>query len=420
MKRAFVLCGGGSLGSYEVGVWKYFREVGMNFDIVTGTSIGAINGAFVAANEFDKAVELWKSAAASKVMSNGLNFPRDFLNEFDWKKDRKKLNNFAKSFISHGGADISPFMEWVKEAVPVSEVKTSPITLGVVTTSFPVLKELDVVLNDVKEENILDYLHASSACWPVFPVYSFDKKSYIDGGYFNNLPIDFALRLGADEVVAVLLHAVPRVPQHPELMNLPCVNTIFPSHDTGSIMDFKHNVIINNMTLGYLDACKHFGKYWGYSFAFIPKPEIMPFIKRFDASLATHNIYRYFTITKALELPDVKVKTALDSFIRTLEIMGDWLDLDYLHEYELVEFIKAIQEKVRSKESQEVAKKFYKSRKAWGSRLSKEERAPFLAYIDLEGHKDSFSPSIKRLEAHNPEVSAIVEMISYLKGRSLF
>jgi hypothetical protein len=58
-------------------------------------------------------------------------------------------------------------------------------------------------------------------------------------------------------------------------------------------------------------------------------------------------------LRKPLELPDMKVKTALDSFIRTLEIMGEWLDLDYLHEYDtLVDFIRAIQEKVRSKESQ--------------------------------------------------------------------
>ena len=42
MKRALVLCGGGSLGSDEVGVWKYLRERKITFDIVTGTSIGTL------------------------------------------------------------------------------------------------------------------------------------------------------------------------------------------------------------------------------------------------------------------------------------------------------------------------------------------------------------------------------------------
>jgi NTE family protein len=55
MKRALVLCGGGSLGSYEVGVWKYLREKQMHFDIVTGTSIGSINGAMVVMDDFEKA-----------------------------------------------------------------------------------------------------------------------------------------------------------------------------------------------------------------------------------------------------------------------------------------------------------------------------------------------------------------------------
>lgn len=40
MKRALVLSGGGARGAYELGVWKAFNEIGITFDIVTGTSIG--------------------------------------------------------------------------------------------------------------------------------------------------------------------------------------------------------------------------------------------------------------------------------------------------------------------------------------------------------------------------------------------
>ena len=58
MKRAIVLCGGGSLGSYEIGVWKYIKKANISFDIVTGTSIGAINGALFAAGDYENAVHL--------------------------------------------------------------------------------------------------------------------------------------------------------------------------------------------------------------------------------------------------------------------------------------------------------------------------------------------------------------------------
>lgn len=419
MKRALVLCGGGSLGSYETGVWKYCREAGMDFDIITGTSIGAINGALVAADAFDAAVSLWNEAAANKVMNHGLNFPRDFLNEFDWKKDGKTLQKFAHSYLKHGGADISPFMNWVKEAIPVHEVKASKKTLGIVTTSFPILKEQDIVLNDVPEENILDYLHASSACFPVFPVYSFGGKSYIDGGYFNNLPIDFAFRLGADEVVAVLLHSVPKVPQHPELMKLPAVETVYPSRDTGSIMDFEHNVIMNNLTLGYLDACKHFGKYWGYGFAFKPDLSLMPMVKEFDSRLAKHHTYSYFNIQKALSFGDMKAVTPLDNFIRTLEMIGDDLGLDYLTVYEVVPFIKLCQKQLRKKETALEGAKFGKESRNWGRVLNKKDRVPLLAYLDKKAQGKKMPDSFNKLASRYPVIYAFMELVATLKDHNL-
>lgn len=44
MKYGLVLSGGGSKGAYESGCMKALQELGYHFDIVTGTSIGALNG----------------------------------------------------------------------------------------------------------------------------------------------------------------------------------------------------------------------------------------------------------------------------------------------------------------------------------------------------------------------------------------
>ena len=43
--KALVLSGGGAKGSYQLGVWKALRELNIKFDIITGTSVGALNGA---------------------------------------------------------------------------------------------------------------------------------------------------------------------------------------------------------------------------------------------------------------------------------------------------------------------------------------------------------------------------------------
>lgn len=51
-KTGLVLGGGGSRGAYELGVWKALRELGIEIQVVVGTSIGAINGALVAPGGF--------------------------------------------------------------------------------------------------------------------------------------------------------------------------------------------------------------------------------------------------------------------------------------------------------------------------------------------------------------------------------
>ncbi|MBP3941474.1 MAG: patatin-like phospholipase family protein, partial [Christensenellaceae bacterium] len=47
-KKAVVLSGGGARGAYQAGAWKALRELDYQFDIVTGTSVGALNAAMMA------------------------------------------------------------------------------------------------------------------------------------------------------------------------------------------------------------------------------------------------------------------------------------------------------------------------------------------------------------------------------------
>ena len=54
---AFVLGGGGMLGSAEVGMLRALFEHGIHPDLIVGTSVGAINGAFIAADPTADAVD---------------------------------------------------------------------------------------------------------------------------------------------------------------------------------------------------------------------------------------------------------------------------------------------------------------------------------------------------------------------------
>ena len=70
MKYGLVLSGGGSKGAYESGCMKALQELGYHFDIVTGTSIGALNGLLVAQEDYQKLYELWDTLSLEKVLKH--------------------------------------------------------------------------------------------------------------------------------------------------------------------------------------------------------------------------------------------------------------------------------------------------------------------------------------------------------------
>lgn len=346
MKKALVLCGGGSLGSYEAGAYKYLREIGEEYDIFVGTSIGALNGVMFALGLNDEVEQIWKRIKVDKVMRNGINIYSGFFRDLQLE-DNSKILSIIKSYISNNGVDVTPFHNMAKEYIDPKKVLASPKTIGIVTCRYPSLKEVDVVLNEQREEDVLDYVFASSACYPIFPLHKVNGVKHIDGGYKNNLPIDFAFKLGAEDITAILLHAIPRMPQHPELMDLPFVKCIRPSHDTGAIMDFRSTAVNDNFLLGYLDAKKVFNGSYGHDFCFKKEGDWDTLSKRFSLLLAKESLYDFHKVQETLERQYLIPESALETFIGALELLGDWLGLNYLKEYEVDEFMAAILKETR-------------------------------------------------------------------------
>ena len=107
MKRALVLGGGGSKGAYELGVWRALDELGISFDIVTGTSIGAMIGAMYVQKQFERCLELWEQLSVDDIIANGVNLDMDIELLMSQKGKYKTL---LKSYVKNRGADITPFV----------------------------------------------------------------------------------------------------------------------------------------------------------------------------------------------------------------------------------------------------------------------------------------------------------------------
>jgi predicted acylesterase/phospholipase RssA len=64
-----VLAGGGGRGAYQIGCWKKLKEFGLDrFSVISGTSVGALNAALIAAGDVPQAMRLWEDLEESKVV----------------------------------------------------------------------------------------------------------------------------------------------------------------------------------------------------------------------------------------------------------------------------------------------------------------------------------------------------------------
>ena len=66
--KALVLAGGGARGSYQVGVWRALTELGWRPQIITGTSVGSLNGAMFALDLYETARDMWLTIRSQDVM----------------------------------------------------------------------------------------------------------------------------------------------------------------------------------------------------------------------------------------------------------------------------------------------------------------------------------------------------------------
>lgn len=260
-KFGLVLGGGGSKGAYEMGVWRALREMGHSPDIVTGTSIGALNGALIAMGDYDKALAIWENLNFEAVVSN---IKSEQLNTF--KGAGRVLGTVAREIVSDGGMDIAPLEKLVREQIDETAVRNSDTKLGLVAVRFPSIKEEYITPDDIEEGELADFLLASSAIYPAFKRREIGERVYVDGGYRNNLPIDFAVNLGAEKVLAVDLDAIGIIPR--SLHKGADVTVLRSYHSLGSFLMFEPELVKKNILLGYNDTMKLYGQKDGYAYTF--------------------------------------------------------------------------------------------------------------------------------------------------------
>lgn len=247
--RGLVLAGGGARGSYQVGVWRALDELGWIADVVTGTSVGCLNGAMYVLGQYETARDMWLSIRSSDVME--LPAPGTGLGG---------LGEAVRQFVAEGGLDVTPLEEIVSRVLDEEALRASPVKFGLVTVEKRGLKPRELSLEEIPVGKVKDYLLASSACFPALRARNIDGVEYLDGGYADNMPAGLAARLGAEELVCVDLEGVGIT--KPNRTGLP--TTLIRSHwELGDILRFEPDVARRNIELGYYDTMRAFGRLRG-------------------------------------------------------------------------------------------------------------------------------------------------------------
>ncbi len=259
MKRAIVLSGGGAKGAYQIGVWKALKKLKIDYSIVTGTSVGALNGAFFVQKDYLKAVHMWYHMSFAHVFEH---MDGDY-HTLEGKKNI--LLTYAKGILN-GGMNISRLEKTLEKYLNVKRFYHSPIDFGLITVNVTDMKPVSICKKDINPQDLKDYLIASASCFPAFPIKEIHGKKYIDGGYYDNIPIHLALDLGADEIIAVDLKAIG-LKKKVKDRSVP-ITYITPRCDLGSFLVFDKTLARRAMRLGYLDTLKIFHKLEGNSYTF--------------------------------------------------------------------------------------------------------------------------------------------------------
>jgi NTE family protein len=182
VKTAFVLSGGASLGAVEVGMAGALYEAGVLPDVLFGTSVGAVNCAFLAghpgADGADQLAEVWRSLRRDEVFPI---VPRKALLGVLGRRDHivsnLRLLNLIERHLTFERLEHAP--------VPLSVVATDVLTGA--GRLFSTGEAASAVL-------------ASAAIPGVFPPVEIDGRRYMDGGVTANTPIAHAVASGVDVI----------------------------------------------------------------------------------------------------------------------------------------------------------------------------------------------------------------------------
>jgi len=197
---ALVLGGGGVLGASQVGMLRALDEAAIQPDLVLGTSVGAINGAMLAAapgrSAVDELTRLWQEMVDSDIFSGSL------------------LGRTVQAIRTGTHLHSSePLRRQLTEHLGDQRIEELPLPFQCVAASIERARE-----HWFTSGRLVEAVLASSAVPGLLQPVDIDGEHFLDGGLVSSIPVDRAMHLGARTVIVLQVGRVDaplRPPRRP-------------------------------------------------------------------------------------------------------------------------------------------------------------------------------------------------------------
>lgn len=277
-----VFAGGGGKGSYEIGVWKYLHEIGLDQYVraVSGTSVGALNAALFVGSSYELAENLWLNVDQEKILTPKEVSVEDIMkwlvaNGFNISQPITRGISKAASSVIIGAEKIAQSMlnkvmgdhmfsrdgivEMISDGLNFNILQASDIPCYVTCVCCQRLEIERFVLNEYSDDEITTLLLATSAIPIIFPNEEFHGKKYCDGGIpvvGDNVPIQPVYDTGVENIIVVHLSQETIIDRE-QFPNARIIE-IVPGEDLGDALtgtlDFSPEGASRRLQLGYEDA----------------------------------------------------------------------------------------------------------------------------------------------------------------------
>lgn len=277
-----VFAGGGGKGAYEIGVWKYLHEVGLEQYVraTSGTSVGALNAALFVGASYEIAEDLWLNITPKKILSPKKITPQEVI--YWLGHNGLKMSNSVTQMVGSVTTSMAKGVGTIAQAMLTKLYvdnlfsRDGLISLIENGLNFSLLQESDVPcfatclrcpnlqierfkLNDYIDSEITQLLLASSAIPVIFPNEKFNGNRYCDGGVpfvGDNIPIQPVYDMGVENIIVV--HLSQDCVINKALFPNSRIIEIVPSVDLGNALtgtlDFTANSSEKRIQLGYEDT----------------------------------------------------------------------------------------------------------------------------------------------------------------------